>query len=203
MQMSRRRKLREIWLGSLIAVAVVLLSGAPYLGDIRNFRSAAITSNLLVTANSLDSVFLYTYEIAIKPIPSLRSTIWIAQIVFQLTIWAIGAGVLLFQFATFRRKAGGATLDLIKHALFAHFFVVCVLSSKFYPWYVGGFFPLALLLERDHWLRHLIVLLSLTATLAFTRLEQAHIINYLVMVLAPTWWIAREHWRPLRHAFDL
>ena len=201
-QMVRQRKLREVWLGGLMAAGVFLLSGAPYLGDIRNFRSAAIASNLLVTANSLESVFLYVYEIVVKPIPVLHSTIWIAQIVFQLTIWAAGTIVLLFQFAIFRHKAGVTTLDLIKHVLFAQFLLVCVISSKFYPWYVGGFFPLALVLERDHWLRQLIVLLSVTATLAFTRLEQAHIINYLVMVLAPTWWIAREHWRPRRHALD-
>jgi hypothetical protein len=189
-EMNRRGKCAAIVRGGTISIALFFLSGAPYLGAIKNFQARAGLTNLLITANSLESMLLYLYEIAIKPVPAWRWTIPIAHDVLLALIWTAGLMVLSFQLLMFRRRSDGGTMEFIVNALFAQFVVVCVLSSKFYSWYVPGFFPLALVLHRDHWLRKLIVLISLTEMFGFTPLEQAHIINYLVMVLGPILWIA-------------
>jgi hypothetical protein len=71
--------------------------------------------------------------------------------------------------------------------------LVCFVSSKFYPWYQGMLIPLALCLQPGHWLRVLVISLSWFQMLSFTFIEQAHILNYVIMTVVPAWWVIRRY----------
>jgi hypothetical protein len=190
-EMYRRGRVSSIVYGVIISIAIFGLAGAPYLPELRSFRGHDAMNNLFVTANSLQSVFLYSYEAVTKAVPSLRPTLPAVDRALLVLIWTAGLIVVGLQLWRFWRRAEASMQEFITNALFAQFLIVCVLSSKFYSWYVTGIYPVALLLEPNNWLRKLVILLTLTETLAFTPLGQAHILNYLVMVAMPIWIIYR------------
>lgn len=58
-------------------------------------------------------------------------------------------------------------------------------SAKFNAWYIGGFFPLLCLFGVRHFFYRLAVWLSGFQLLAFTPLENAHILNFIVLTAVP------------------
>jgi alpha-1,6-mannosyltransferase len=194
-EMICRRRFGALALGGALAMTLFLWSAALYLPDYRHFQTSAIASNLFSTANSFESVFYYPIEMLLKPIPELRGALPALHKVLVGLIAAFGFAVLFAQLIRYGQRWSGSLNDFLANALFAQLLLSCVLATKFHPWYIGAFFPLALLLEDDHWLRKLTILLSLTGLLDFTPLGQAHIINYLLMVGAPAWWVIHSKWR--------
>jgi hypothetical protein len=81
------------------------------------------------------------------------------------------------------RTCDGATL--LRDCVLVHFVLVCLVSSKFYPWYMGMFLPLALLLSPGDWLRRSVLAVSCAQVLSLTFINQAHFLNVLVMLLLP------------------
>ena len=70
--------------------------------------------------------------------------------------------------------------------------LICVASSKFNAWYLGMILPLALLLEDDHWLRRLVILITGAELLSLTFVKQAYMLNYLAMIVIPAWVVFRQ-----------
>jgi hypothetical protein len=182
------RALAGIFAGGL----VLLASASPYIGDVSNFKLHAAAGDLLYTANSLESVPFYLYGVFVRLFPSLRATLPAANLFFKSVIWFAAGAILLVQILRFTIDPNPVARDFIAAVLFAEMLVIVVASSKFYPWYIGMFFPLGMLLDADHWLSRLTVAISLWELLAFTFIGQAHILNYLTMVVLPAAFIMRD-----------
>jgi alpha-1,6-mannosyltransferase len=210
-EMIRRHRFDALVLGCALAMGLFLWSAAPYLPDYRYFQPSATAANLFSTANSFESVFYYPIETVLKPFPALRGALPTIHKVLVGIIAVFGFAVLLAQLVRYLRYWSGSLLDFVANALFAQFLLNCVLAIKFYPWYVAAFFPLALLLEEDSWLRNLTIFISLAGLLTFTPLGQAHIVNYLLMIGAPALWVAysqssaieRDFYRLVREVSDV
>jgi hypothetical protein len=189
-EMLFRRRLTELILSAAIAAGVLLWSATPYIADYRNFQLAAIAGNLFSTVNSLESVLYYPIEAAFSRIPALRATLPDAHEILIGLIASLGLTTLILQIIRYARRWSGSMHEFVANALFAQFLVSGVLATKFYPWYVGSFFPLALLLDDGYWLRNLTIFVSLSGLLTLTPIGQAHIINYLSMIGVPILWVA-------------
>jgi hypothetical protein len=72
------------------------------------------------------------------------------------------------------------------------FVLICVASSKFNAWYLGMILPLSLLIEDEHWLRRLVVLITVAELLSLTFFKQAYMLNYFAMVVIPAWIVFRQ-----------
>jgi hypothetical protein len=74
------------------------------------------------------------------------------------------------------------------------FVLVCLVSSKFYPWYLGMFLPLAYWLPAGDRLRQAVLAVACAQVLQFTFLREAHGINAVILLLAPLGyvWFARS-----------
>jgi len=65
------------------------------------------------------------------------------------------------------------------------FVLVCLVSSKFYPWYLGMFLPLAYWLPAGDKLRTAVLAVACVQVLQFTFLRNAHGINTVILLLGP------------------
>jgi alpha-1,6-mannosyltransferase len=181
----RRAGLMVAIIGIGAGVLVSLACAWPYSPELSRFPIHAIVANLTATANSLESVLFYLYEMFTKLLPSLRATLATANEVFKATIWLGCAVLLIFQMLRFIRVPNPSVTAFITVILYAQLLVIVVASSKFYPWYIGMFFPLAMLLPGRHWLSRLALAISLGELFAFTFVGQVHILNYLLMIALP------------------
>jgi hypothetical protein len=139
---------------------LVSAAGAPYLADFGNFKLQTMASNLAVSANSLQATLAAGFAAAARLAPVLADSVGMINLLTTGIIWIFALGsiaVLLIRFAALRSPNMSAFLA---SAVLAEVVAVCVGSSKFYPWYVGMFFPTALLLEEGHWIRQLALVLS-------------------------------------------
>lgn len=171
------------------------LLGAGYLKDWEHFRFGQMGENATLTHNSLHAMVYHLYEWGTGVMaPALSAT-----------VDGVGSGLKMVLWGGFLAGYGGWLLHRIRQkaftfetfvfaALFFQLMLVGVVSSKFYAWYIGMFFPMALFLRAGHWLRHLVIAVSCTQVLSLTFLGQAHIANYLVMMLVPAIGVAVFHW---------
>ena len=107
---------------------------------------------------------------------------FIRQLILQHRVGGLVLFVLLFSLGNLIQIPG---LVFLAAAVFSEVIAICVGSGKFYPWYVGMFFPMALLLEEEHWMRELALVLSLTELLHFTPLQRQPITTYLLSTAVP------------------
>ncbi len=159
-------------MGLLIAAV-----GAPYLSDFGSFKLLAAASNFVVSANSLEATIAAGFAAIASSVPALAGWLRIINSATTGIIWFLALasiGLLLVKFAA-QRFPDLSTL--LTTAVFAEVVIICVGSSKFYPWYVGMFFPMALLLE-GHWLRQFVLVFSLGELLHFTPLQREPAATY-------------------------
>jgi hypothetical protein len=86
-------------------------------------------------------------------------------------------------------QAEGAFPALVKVVTRMLMALILVASAKFHPWYIVMFLPLAVLLPEDVWLRRLALTLGLVQLVAFTGLQNIPILNTLLLLIAPAFWI--------------
>ncbi len=182
--------------GCLVGALTFFALSLPYLLDWQHFRLQDMGSNATLTHNSFHAMIFHSYKsLGELVFPALLPTVDLFKNTLKQLLWGSYllsfAGVLLWMLRT--RALNFFTFLTAGVLLQAG--LICVVSSKFYAWYLGMFFPMALLLPEGFWLRRLIVVLSCTLLLAFTFLGQAHIANYLVMMLTPTAIILGHEWR--------
>lgn len=185
---------RWVALASLIlGGGTVLLAALPYIGDWREFQLGLMGSNAMEIQSSLFSVFVYSSRFLAATLPFLA---WLEQE----SLWA---GIRSLFFLSLLVFIGMKSVQMLRspevsinrflfNAVLAQFLLICVVSPKFYPWYIGMFFPMGLLLPEDNWLRRLVILVSGFELLAFTFVGKAHVLNYLLMIGVPVLWIGRQ-----------
>jgi len=154
-------------IGAVAAVLSGLLLSLPYWGSIGRFRFDLIFAQLSkTTAGSLYALVYYVYRAT-----SLGSLETFGSML-KLVIWIVSLGFVTHAGLQFWKQKKPTLSSLIATCSVILFIVIFVASSQFYSWYIGMFLPLALLLDAQHWLRQLAVLLGGTHALSLTSLSR-------------------------------
>lgn len=188
---------KTLWLNLLLGLTVALLLGLPYLNQAHLFRLSEIGANATTTINSFHAMLFHLYEALASQVPQLFVYQSSIKSGLKLLLWFSFALFFITQSFQLLTRSDFSTPMWIEKSLLLQLVLVCIVSSKFYPWYLGMFFPLAFWLAPSHWLRQLIILLSCFQLFGFTFIGRAHILNYLVMTLLPITWVYRQ--RALKH----
>lgn len=176
--------------GLLLGTLLFFATGAPFLGEWSRFHLKDIGTNAFVSHGSVHSVFYSAFKtLAKEVIPPLYQHKEIIRDFLKNT--------LLLGYALFYAWLGWQRLRAkeypvrtwIYDALLLMAVLVCLVSLKFYPWYVGMFFPLAFYLPEGHWLRRFVIVLSCAQLFSITLIGQAHMLNFIVMTGLPVAWI--------------
>lgn len=193
----RRQAGKDLAMGAVLSVALIIMLGWPYLSDWQHFQTGAIGHNAQISHSSLHSVFYNLYKALAQPWPQLYQYKETAKTAIKILLLGV-YGVLMTWWlmkAAWPQSIGNdlderefSARRLMAASTTAMFILVCFVTFKFYPWYFGMFFPLLLVLPEGYWLRRLGIVLSVTHLLSITFIGQAHILNYVLMVIAPIIW---------------
>jgi hypothetical protein len=172
-------------LGLLLGIAIAW----PYLVDIQKFRIAGQLQNAGEMHNSLLTILYFPFEIGQKPFPWLES--WGRCFLDVLRPAGLGAFLVLTLSLGWRRlrAPGYDARTLVYDAVLLHFVLICLVTPKFYCWYLGMFFPLAFWLPEEDRLRRAVLAISCAQLLSLTFIDHAHFLNVLVMLVLPLAWV--------------
>jgi len=204
----RQKDWRTLIGGLTLAVIIFLLCSAPYLPDWRHFQLDAIHENILVSHGSIhSSIFSLIKTILSESWSWIAHTRhWSATVSEQmwyafkeqlnqmlknmlLTLYACGMLYWLKKRIQLPAYTGQHWLE---DSIIAMLGLIFFASLKCYPWYLGMFFPLGLLLPFNHRLQHILIVLSLGQILSITFVGQAHIINFWLMTGIPFIYILKN-----------
>jgi hypothetical protein len=197
----KQRAWAALFGGLMLGALVFFGTGAPFLGDWRQFHFKQIERNAFVSHGSLHSVVYSLYKTIGKELfyPMYEAKELARSVLKNLLlgIYAIFYGWLAI---TRWRQPIYKLQDWLMDALLVMAVMVCLISLKFYPWYLGMFFPLAFFLEEGHWLRRFMIVLSGTQMLALTFIGQSHFINFALMTGLALAWLIYDLRRPAQKA---
>lgn len=182
----RQKAWKALGVGSLLALGILVLCALPYWSEWRDFHLKEIGRNAFVSHGSLHSLIYSAYKTLAKVVlPGLHDTQELVRTVLKNTL--LGSFAIFYGMLAFRRfRAASYPASLwVSDALLVMALLICLVSLKFYPWYLGMFFPLALYLQEGHWLRRSTVALSGAQLLSITFIGQAHFLNFLAMTGLP------------------
>jgi alpha-1,6-mannosyltransferase len=187
--LARRHGWRKAAASSAAGALVGLACSLPYVGDLWQFQPGRTLTTLSEVHNSLPAMLYFPFEVCAQLFPAIAPHGPWVMTVIKLVGWL---GFLAFAAVLgWRRLTGGRydAAELVRDAVLVQFVVVCLVSAKFYAWYLGMFFPLALWLPRGDWLRRSTVAVSCAQLLSLTFVDQAHFLNVLVMLVVPLIWV--------------
>ncbi|MFZ2446448.1 MAG: hypothetical protein WAW37_08825 [Syntrophobacteraceae bacterium] len=168
------------------AVGVLVLFSLPYVGgDFQFWRSF---QGMTGVHNSIPALLFFPFEVLGGLRPSLNATISAIESAIRIPFWI---GFLLFGlWMGFKRlRMPDYPLEMfLRDCLLMQFILICVVSSKYYAWYLCMIFPLCLWLPSGDRLRGVVLALSVAQIASLTFVDQAHGLNVLVMVIAPILW---------------
>lgn len=174
---------------AVLSAALALLPGVAlpwlYLGDGQGLRLTRCIENYSELHNSLTATLGHAFEEVAKVFPPLAAhyTQWTSTI--KLASWGLFAAFYAGVAWRWLRNRGCNATTLLRDLVLVHFILVCLISSKFYPWYMGMFLPLAILLPAGDWLRRAVLAVSCGQVLSLTFINTAHFLNVLLMLLLP------------------
>lgn len=185
-----------------LALGVTALIAYPYVLEIEAFRFGDIGGNATVTHNSLAALIHHGYKnILAKLLPFLKVTVSPINTLVKLILWGGFLALylkLLWQWInpalSTKENIAPIREKWIAQIVLLQFILVCWISSKFYAWYLGMFFPMAFLLPQGHALRKIIIAVSCAQMLSITFLGQAHMANFILMTLLPCLYFALPLW---------
>ncbi len=186
----KQKAWRALLLGLLLSALLFWVSGLPYLPEWRQFHLQEINRNAFVSHGSLHSLVYSAFKTLDKSVfPAWHQSREAVRAVLKnalLLLYAVFYGGLLWR--RFRQK-GYAAGQWVWDSLLVMAVLVCLVSLKFYPWYLGMFFSLALLIPEGNWLRRFMVVLSGAQLISITFIGQAHLLNFLLMTGLPIAWL--------------
>ncbi len=193
--------------GFVLAILLFGITGLPYLPDWRQFHLAEINHNAFVSHGSLHSLVYSLFKNLDKTLlPALHPhRDWIRGV---LKNTLLGAYALFFAGLCWRRfrQSVYPVTQWIRDALLVMAVLIGLVSLKFYPWYLGMFFPLAFYLPDEDCLRRLLIFWSCAQLFSITFIGQAHLLNFVVMTALPIGWLLWERKKlkkPPFHSSDL
>jgi hypothetical protein len=146
-----------------LAVLGSALSFFPYVLDWQAINVASFLGNLNLTTGSVTQYWVESL------LPDLiRQHPWLdgwQPLLTSLFRWGLVGGLLLLMGKAVwdgLRAHRWPAVAWIESAILLQLVLVCLVSTKFYPWYLGMFLPLVFFLGEGHWLRILGCLLSIT-----------------------------------------
>ncbi len=163
-----------------------------YLRDWNQFRNDEIEENLAVNANSLPAVFeqlslTMKHAVFHDHLPKWFSsdlavllTVTKFLLIVSFALWAVWLFCRVVQ-----SGRDYSYTRMLEICVLAVLLAVCLISSKFYPWYIVMFFPVALWLPEDSEVRRLALTLSCSQLFAVTLLGHGHINNFLLLTALP------------------
>jgi alpha-1,6-mannosyltransferase len=173
-------------IGLTVGAVLCTAAAAPYLaGDWQHIALGRLAETLSEWRNYTLAAFLYfPYETASQAFPGLESLRPEVKVGIKLVL---GIGFLAFygRLLWIRLRGSYAGEKLLRDCVLVQFVLVCLVSSKFYPWYLGMFLPLAYWLPAGDRLRQAVLAVACAQVLQFTFLREAHGINSVVLLLAP------------------
>jgi len=178
-----------VW-SCLLGGALAALISFPYLRDWQILKLEDMRGNATLIDNSLHSLLIHIFENMARVFSRLAP---LHALVDAAIKGALRLGLVIFvvyQWLKVPRDFDAKALTT--KLLLILFVLICVASSKFNAWYLGMILPLALLLEDDHWLRRLVVLITGAELLSLTFVKQAYMLNYLAMIVIPAWVVFRQ-----------
>lgn len=185
---------QKAWLpligGLLLAGLLFGVTGLPYLPDWQQFHLSEINRNAFVSHGSLHSLVYSAFK-------TLDKSVFPAWHQHREVVRGVLKNALLLLYAAFYgalswrrfRQAEYPVSQWIWDSLLVMAVLVCLVSLKFYPWYLGMFFPLALLILDGNWLRRFMIVLSGAQLISITFIGQAHLLNFLLMTGVPIAWL--------------
>lgn len=176
-------------LSCLLGLALFSAISFPYLRDWNHLRLANISENATLIDNSLHSLLIHIFE----NVARVSRTSEFHSIVDTAIKFVLRGGLIVFVlYQWLKIPQNFTTKVLIEKSSLILFVLICVASSKFNAWYLGMILPLSLLMEDEHWLRRLVVLITATELLSLTFFKQAYMLNYFAMIVIPAWIVFRQ-----------
>jgi hypothetical protein len=193
--MARRFGWRKTAVSSILGLLLGMAIAWPYLVDLQKFQIAGQLANAGEAHNSLVALLYFPFEVGQHHFHWPEA--W-GDGFLDISRAAGLFGIVGFAVILAWRRFRGAAYDgreLVRDAVLLHFVLICLVTPKFYGWYLGMFFPLVLWLPAQDWLRRVVLAISCTQLLSLTFIDQTHVLNVLVMLVLPLVWGWR--YRPL------
>ncbi|MGE0200730.1 MAG: polyprenol phosphomannose-dependent alpha 1,6 mannosyltransferase MptB [Candidatus Melainabacteria bacterium] len=198
----RMRLWRDLATGLVLSVLLTGLCGYPYLKDWEAIRFNQIQHNALVSHSSLHHFLYSLFKQIANALPGLLPyKLLVRQQLKNLLLLGYGViyGGMLYSFWLFFRPAlptlSSAVARLARLSGWVMVLLVCGVSLKFYPWYVGMVLALGFFLPPGNWLRRAVVLLSIAQVFALTFLGQAHFVNFVLLTALPVIVVIGRRWQ--------
>lgn len=176
--------------GLVLSLMLFGLTGLPFLPNWQQFHLSEINHNAFVSHGSLHSLVYSAFKTLDKTaLPFLHPHREAIRALLKNLL--LGSYGLIFVGLCWRRfrQANYATAQWVRDSLLVMALLISLVSLKFYPWYLGMFFPLALFLPEKNWLRQFVLVLSGAQLFSITLIGQAHMLNFLVMTGLPLAWL--------------
>ena len=149
---------------------------------------AGQVKNQTAMCHSVPMMAYFPFEVGSKLVPPLKPHLGTVQGAIKLACWAGFAAFYAWLALRRFRGPGYPPGAFLRDCVLVLFVLVCFASSKFYPWYLGMFLPLALWLPESDRLRRAVLAVAAGQVLSITFIEQTHFLNALVMTVLPTLW---------------
>jgi hypothetical protein len=184
-------------LALLLGVATAAIWASPYLPDWQHFRLDDMAENAAVAHGSFQAMIFHFFRVLVKIFPALDPySDTVRQALKVLFFGGFGVFLLAHLAYLWRTWKNPQPESLIFHTLLPQFLLVCLVSSKYYPWYIGMFFPLVCLLDEKRWLRHYVLIISITQLLSMTFIGQSHMINFILIMVLPVIYLLKRRKKP-------
>ena len=177
-------------LSCLLALALFAAVSFPYLRDWHYLLLADMQGNATLIDNSLHSLLIHIFENIARVFSGLAP---LHSFVDSAIIAVLRVGFLIFLLYQWLKIPKDFTAKaFITKSLLILLVLLCAASSKFNAWYMAMILPLALLMEGEHWLSRLVVLITAAELLSLTFFKQAYMLNYFAMIVMPAWIVFRQ-----------
>jgi len=184
----QRGRVKAVVTACAVGMVALFALSWPYIQDWRTIRWKLMGENLGCLCNSLAAA-VHDLGISVNAVMfHNRPPVWFnpgweaAERVTHLVLIAGFAGFAGWMLFKAVKERQSVTLNaVLQNSLLAMMLWTCLISPKFYPWYLVMFFPAALWLPDRSELRRLVLILTGTQLFAFSFLGQSHIINFVLL----------------------
>jgi alpha-1,6-mannosyltransferase len=185
--MLRNRQFQALIAGGLLSVGVLALLGALYVDPGQPWPWTAMLDNAGKAQHSLVAALSRTsYYVADILTNRRNEAMQVTQKLLKMLFW--GGFIVFYLWQGFRFIARSADFrNLLYAAGLTMTVMVAFVSAKFHPWYVVMFLPLLVLLPDNSRLYRFGILFALFQTIAFTLLQNVHVIGVLLLTVLPAW----------------
>ena len=186
--LGRRVGWRRSLAGVGFAGIVFAVLAWPYIGgDRRLLMPVPNVANARVH-NSPAALVLFLFEQCAGPFPALKLHLVEVTGAIKAVFWAV---FLVFYSALAWNRFRSGPYDrasYLRDCVLIQFALICIASPKYYAWYLGMFYPLALWLPEGDRLRRVILAVTSAQLLSLTFVAQAHFLNVVLMLVVPMTW---------------